>query len=202
LPSGSSDIVSAATCLASHYQATHVPSRDHCKASVLHLTMQNPGGCSFRMAHTCTAISFPKAVLSFSFPCSVFRSVYSPTAPDTPSVKPLVRSGSLIGCQSVSVCAAECFESGPYSYIYGSYFAVFSFISEDADHSTMPRHSFSAIKWKSRLFALRSPALRSSWKSCRVLSCFPDVAPVLSLVSLFHWYLPVSPDISSRTSVL
>jgi hypothetical protein len=37
-------------------------------------------------------------------PCSsFFHGVYSPTAPAAPSLRPLVPSGSLIGCQSVQV---------------------------------------------------------------------------------------------------
>jgi hypothetical protein len=58
-----------------------------------------------------------------------FHGVYSPTAPVAPSLKPLVQSDSLIGCQSVQVChhhlplvgAAKSSNSDHCSHIYSSY---------------------------------------------------------------------------------
>jgi hypothetical protein len=39
LPMNKSDIISTGRCLPSRYQATHVPYRDHCIATVLHITI-------------------------------------------------------------------------------------------------------------------------------------------------------------------
>jgi hypothetical protein len=53
--------------------------------------------------------------------CSAFRGVYSPTAPVAPSLRPLVPSGSIIGCQSVQV-----YHHHPAFAMWGRKFRVWS----------------------------------------------------------------------------
>jgi hypothetical protein len=53
-----------------------------------------------------------------------------------------------------------------------------SFISEEADPSTISNHSLSAIKIKSRLLTSQPPTLEFVRGPHVLSSCFPDVAPL------------------------
>jgi hypothetical protein len=132
----------------------------------------------------------------------------SPTVPTAPSFRPLVPSGSLIGCESVQVYyhhptfpigGGKSSESGQCSYISGFYSMcrlVFRF--GGTDPSTMFSHSLFAIHWKTGLLVSQLPV----WRPCWVFSCFPDVTALLHLGSLWRCCIPVAPDVSYWMSVL
>jgi hypothetical protein len=80
--------------------------------------------------------------------------------------------------------------------------AVSSFVSEGTDPSTMSSPSLYIVLWKFWPFASWPPALRFSWRSCRMSTPSSDIFASLRLSPLFHWCLPVLPDVSFRKSVL
>jgi hypothetical protein len=59
---------------------------------------------------------------------------------------------------------------------------VSCFVSEGANPSTKFTHPLLIAQSKTRLFPCRSPALRSSWRSCRMSSPYSDVAAVFTSV--------------------
>jgi hypothetical protein len=129
------------------------------------------------------------------------------TAPTAPSLRPLIPSGPLIGCQSVHRLlwsgAGKNSEDSQCSYIYCPYSVCsFFFRFGGESSSTMFWHLFFRILTEHLIVCFMIAAWWFSWRSCWVFSCYPDKITVLSIGSLFQWCLPVSPYISSRTSVL
>jgi hypothetical protein len=142
-----------------------------------------------------TAISFPRAVLGFTFlrTAQFFCGVYSPTAPYLRLLIP----------RRFLFCVLS------------------SFISEGANPSIISSHSFFKSCLKSQLLASRPPTQEFVLGSHIMYPCFPDVDPVscfvlwyrcqlspswnvaarLQLGLLCHCCIPVAPDISSQTSV-
>jgi hypothetical protein len=76
-----------------------------------------------------------------------------------------------------------------------------SFVSEGADSSTMSSHSL-RVAQSIRLFAFRSPVLRSSCRSCQMSFPSSGVPAVLRLGPLFHCCISGPTVVSSRPSVL
>lgn len=158
------------------------------------------------MAYGCTPISFLRAVLGFTFlsvawlSCRLLsnhtRSTLLKAARHKWFPQGTSRSNMYLWLVQWKVLRVV---SAP-AFMVLNLLVVSSLDLVGTDPSTMSYHIFSAVKWKPRLFALWSPALRSSWKSCWVLPCFPDVAPALSLGSSFLWCLPVLLDASSQMS--
>jgi hypothetical protein len=104
--------------------------------------------------------------------------------------------GFLIGCQSIQVYHhhpvstdrwSKTSESGRCSYISGSYSVCSLFFHFEGGR---PLHNVQSVVFLNPLESptarFTSPALGSPWKSCCTSSRFQDVAPIMSLGSLFH----------------
>jgi hypothetical protein len=129
-----------------------------------------------------------------------------------PSLRQLTPSGSLIRCPSVQVCHHHFLlsvrakvprvVSVPTSMALKLLLVVSYFVLEGRDPSTMSSHSFFKCWLKARLSAFRHPALRSSWRYCRMFSSSSDVVAPLSLRPLFHCYILGASVVSSGASVV